>query len=151
MLVQIRAHKKLASERPKFGSAKGDAGGSIISILEMAQEDFTTLLAEAEETEDVAVESYEKLTKENAVARSSKEAEAKAAASELKSLKVTIENSKEDKASTSAELEAVIAYIEKLKPQCESKVMSYAERKAAREAEIEGLKNAISIIEGKGM
>jgi len=137
--------------RPKFGSAKGDAGGSIISILEMAQEDFTTLLAEAEETEDVAVESYEKLTQENAVARASKEAEAKAAASELKSLKVTIENSKEDKASTTAELDAIIAYIEKLKPQCESKVMSYAERKAAREAEIEGLKNALQIIEGKGM
>merc|ERR1719171_3386814 len=130
--------------RPKFGSAKGDAGGSIISILEMSQEDFTTLLAEA-------VESYEKLTQENAVARASKEAEAKAAASELKSLKVTIENSKEDKASTTAELDAIIAYIEKLKPQCESKVMSYAERKAAREAEIEGLKNALQIIEGKGM
>jgi len=151
MLVQVHAHSEQASARPKFGSAKGDAGGSIISILEMSQEDFTTLLAEAEETEDVAVESYEKLTQENAVARASKEAEAKAAASELKSLKVTIENSKEDKASTSAELDAVIAYIEKLKPQCESKVMSYAERKAAREAEIEGLKNALSIIEGKGM
>merc|ERR1719421_1217696 len=151
LLVQVRAHIEQASARPKFGSAKGDAGGSIISILEMSQEDFTTLLAEAEETEDVAVESYEKLTKENAVARSSKEAEAKAAASELKSLKVTIENSKEDKASTTAELDAIIAYIEKLKPQCESKVMSYAERKAAREAEIEGLKNALQIIEGKGM
>merc|ERR1719327_840788 len=72
MLVQVSAHSEQASERPKFGSAKGDAGGSIISILEMAQEDFTTLLAEAEETEDVAVESYEKLTKENAVARASK-------------------------------------------------------------------------------
>merc|ERR1719310_808696 len=151
MLVQVHAHIEQASARPKFGSAKGDAGGSIISILEMAQEDFTTLLAEAEETEDVAVESYEKLTKENAVARSSKEAEAKAAASELKSLKVTIENSKEDKASASSELDAIIAYMEKLKPQCESKTMSYAERKAAREAEIEGLKNALSIIEGKGM
>ncbi len=74
------------------------------------------------------------------MSRASKEAEAKAGASEVKSVKVTLENSKEDSASVQEELDAVNAYIDKLKPECESKAMSYEERKAAREAEIEGLK-----------
>jgi len=38
-------------------------------------------------------------------------------------------------------------YLEKLKPQCESKVMSYAERKNRREEEIAGLKEALEILE----
>jgi len=150
-LAQVSRHSERVSAPPAFGSAKSDAGGSIISILEMAAEDFTTLLAEAEQTEEEAVAAYEKLSKENEVARSAKDAEAKGAASEINSLKVTAENSKEDKASATAELNAVLAYIEKLKPDCESKAMSYAERKAAREAEISGLKEALGIIEGKGI
>ena len=44
------------------------------------------------------------------------------------------------------ELDAVLAYLDKLKPQCEVKVPSYEERKAAREQEIEGLKNALDIL-----
>jgi len=39
-------------------------------------------------------------------------------------------------------------YLAKLKPQCESKAMSYEERKARREAEIAGLKEALSILSG---
>merc|ERR1719235_2047856 len=35
-LVQVRLHSAQKSARPSFGSAKGDAGGSIISILEMS-------------------------------------------------------------------------------------------------------------------
>merc|ERR1719235_961422 len=77
-------------------------------------------------------------------------AESKAKASEVKSLTVELEHSKEDHASVSEELDAVLEYMAKLKPECESTAMSYEERKAAREAEIEGLKEALTILEGKG-
>jgi hypothetical protein len=39
-----------------------------------------------------------------------------------------LDNYKENKATTSEELDAVLMYLDKLKPQCESKVMSYAEK-----------------------
>jgi len=39
-------------------------------------------------------------------------------------------------------------YIEKLKPQCESKAMTYEERKEKRDTEIAGLKQALSILSG---
>jgi hypothetical protein len=149
-LLQV-SQKTSRAKAPSFGGAKSDTGSTIISVLEMAEEDFTTLLAETESSEDEAVKAYDKLSQENKVSKSSKLAEAKAKASEVQSLKVGLENAKEDHASTSEELDSVLAYIEKLKPECESKAMSYAEKKAAREAEIEGLKNALEILEGKGL
>merc|ERR1719377_277412 len=139
---------QLASKRPSFGGAKTDAGSGIISVLEVAESDFTRLLAETETAEDAAAAAYAKSTDENKIAKSTKVADAKAKTSEIKSLTVQLGHSKEDHASTSAELDAVNSYIDKLRPQCEEKAMSYAEKKAAREAEIAGLKEALEILEG---
>merc|ERR1719387_527787 len=139
------------SQQPAFGSSKGDTAHTIISILEMAQEDFTTLLAETEAEEEEAVKAFTKLSNENKISKATKQMEIKTKESEIKSLKVTLENSKEDHAGVKEELDAVLAYVDKLKPECESKAMSYAERKAARDAEVDGLKNALEILEGKGM
>merc|ERR550514_2385196 len=136
------------SKQPEFGSAKSDTASTIISVLEMSEEDFTKLLAESEAEEDAAASAYVKLTDENKVAKASKMAESKGKQSEIKSLSVELEHSKEDHASVSKELEAVLTYLDKLKPQCEEKAMSYAEKKAKREAEIDGLKEALSILEG---
>jgi len=144
--LQVNAKTNLKSKQPAFGGAKSDIASTIISVLEMSEEDFTTLLAECEATEDEAVKAYEKLTDENKISKATKETSAKGKASEVKSLTVQLEHSKEDHASTSSELDAVLAYIDKLKPQCEEKAMSYAEKKAKREAEIEGLKEALSIL-----
>merc|ERR1719486_1230315 len=80
--------------------------------------------------------------------KAAKEAEVKASFSEIKSLTVTLEDNGEDKGMTQKELDAVLEYIDKLKPQCEEKVMSYAEKKARREAEIAGLKEALEILAG---
>merc|ERR1719199_517260 len=147
-LLQTSATK---SSRPQFGGAKSDTGSSIISVLEVAESDFTRLFAETETAEDQAAAAYEKLSDENKVSKATKEADAKAKESEIKSLEVQVSHHKEDLESTSAELDAVNAYLEKLKPQCEDKAMSYEERKAAREAEIEGLKQALEILDGKGV
>jgi len=148
--IQISSKTTLKSKtnQPELGGAKSDTAHTIIAVLEMSEEDFTTLLAEAEATEDEAAKAYEKLTDENKVSKATKEADAKGKASEIKSLKVQLEHSSEDHAAVSKELDAVLAYLDKLKPECESKAMSYEERKAAREAEIEGLKEALKILEG---
>merc|ERR1719421_2329063 len=150
-LIQTSATLHSASKRPEFGGAKSDTGSSIISVLEVAESDFTRLLAETETEEDANAEAYAKQTEENKVSKSTKEADAKAKASEIKSLEVSLSHHKEDHASTSKELDAVLAYLDKLKPQCEEKAMSYEERKAARDAEISGLKEALGILSGDGI
>jgi len=149
--IQLTAKTGLKSKQPSFGGAKSDIASTIISVLEMSEEDFTTLLAETEATEDEAAKAYAALTDENKVSKATKEAEAKGKASEVKSLTVQLGHSKEDHASTSSELDAVNAYIDKLKPQCEEKAMSYEEKKAKREAEIAGLKEALEILAGDGL
>merc|ERR1719321_2583359 len=151
--IQVSATTQLKSQakQPELGGAKSDIASTIISVLEMSEEDFTTLLAETEATEDEAAKAYKALTDENKVSKVTKETEAKGKASEVKSLTVQLGHSKEDHASVSKELDAVNAYIDKLRPQCEEKVMSYEEKKAKREAEIAGLKEALEILSGEGI
>jgi septal ring factor EnvC (AmiA/AmiB activator) len=147
----IQTGAQTHSKQPAFGGAKSDTGSSIISVLEVAESDFTRLFAETETAEDQAAAAFKKLSDENKISKATKEADAKGKGSEIKSLTVQVSHHKEDHASVSDELDAVNAYLEKLRPQCESKAMSYAEKKAAREAEISGLKEALEILEGKGV
>jgi chromosome segregation ATPase len=143
--VQVAAGQPEAS----FGGAKGDVGSTIVSVLEVAESDFTSLLAESEADETSAQEAYDKLTSENAVTKATKTGDIKGKTSEVKQLEVALGNYKENKATTTEELDAVLAYLDKLKPQCETKVMSYADKKAKREQEIAGLKEALTILSGE--
>merc|ERR1719261_310458 len=133
-------------EAPELGGAKTDIATTIMGMLEVAESDFTTLLAEAEASEKAAQSSYDKLTKQNAITKSANTEEIKDKEAHTKSEETALLNYKEDFATTGKELDAVLSYLDKLKPQCETKVMTYAERVAKREAEIEGLKEALEIL-----
>merc|ERR1719335_921946 len=146
--TQLKSHMR-AHARDEKG--QGDAASVIIGVLETAQEDFTSLLAETEAIEQEAQAAYDKMMTENKVAKATKMAEAKGKESQIKAIANQLSMSKEDQATTSKELDAVLAYLDKLKPECESKAMSYEEKKAARDAEIEGLKSALEILSGQGM
>merc|ERR1719321_1893838 len=60
------AFVQVSSKQPEFGGASSDVGPTIVSVLEVAESDFTTLLAEAEADEETAQTAYDKLTQENA-------------------------------------------------------------------------------------
>jgi len=134
------------SQAPEFGSAKSDISTQILGMLEVAESDFTRLLAESEADEKSAQASFDKLTQENAVARAANAEEVKGKENEVKRVEMSLLNYKEDHETTAKELDAVLKYLDELKPQCETKVMTYAERKAAREDEIAGLKEALEIL-----
>ena len=136
-----------AKQAPELGGAKTDIASTILEMLEVAEADFTRLLAESEAGEKESADAFARLTQDNKVSRASKTSEAKSKESEGKSLTMNLLNYKDDHAASSKELDAVLAYQDKLKPQCETKVMTYAERKAKREEEIAGLKEALSILE----
>merc|ERR1719454_549145 len=105
-------------------------------------------LAEARTVEEAAQADFDKLKGEAKMLKATKTMEIKGKQSEIGSLKTSMGDLSSDKEGLTGELGAVLAYLDKLKPQCETKVPSYAERKAAREAEIEGLKNGLEILEG---
>lgn len=154
-LLQVQKAPRKATDKkvgvkvaPIFGGLQAGGGGdAVIALLETSAEDFSRMLTQAEAEEMAAKEAYDKLMEESKESKTKKEAEVKGAESEIKTLAVAIKNAQEDKSMTSHELDAVMEYLEKLKPQCEQKVMTYEEKKAKREAEIEGLKEALSILE----
>jgi len=143
--------KKVSKSLQSKAVQNGDAAGSIISILEMAEGDFTKLVAEGQTQENQAVEAFRKLAEEDEFAKTIKMKEVGGLQSEIKSLEVQLNHYNEDHATAASEFDAVMDYMAKLRPECESKTMSYEERKARRDAEIEGLKEALAILEGEGI
>merc|ERR1719160_1300186 len=126
--------------------SEGNAGG-IIQILETMGEEFRKTVKENQATEREAVKAYEKLMNENQATEATKDAEIKAAEGMIKMLDVSLNEVGEDLKMANKEKAAVEEYIEKLKPQCQGRVVPYAERKAKREAEIAGLKEGLAILE----
>merc|ERR1719487_189803 len=72
------------SQAPEFGSAKSDISTQIPGMLEVAESDFTRLLAESEADEKSAQAAYDKLSQENAVARAANTEEVKGKENEVK-------------------------------------------------------------------
>merc|ERR1719487_1502532 len=136
--------------KPPAGHSKsGGAATGIIGMLEVAESDFAKNLAEARAAEEQAQEEYDKTTQENKVAKTMKEQDVKYKNKERASLEKMVSEAKEDLTGSQTELDAVLEYWDKLKEQCIAKPEPYEERKKRREAEIEGLKEALSILEGE--
>jgi hypothetical protein len=129
--------------------ASGAATG-IIGLLEVAQSDFSKMLADAEVAEDAAQREYDKISQDNKVSTAMKQTAEKAKTKNIAELKRHVSELSSDIDGEQTELDAVNEYYDKLKPACVAKPEPYAERKKRREAEIAGLKEAMSILEGLG-
>merc|ERR1719359_1496533 len=134
---------------PQQHAKASGAGGSIINILEVCESDFATNLAKEESEEADSAADYEKTTQENKVATSTKSQDAKYKTQEATSLDKQISELSSDRDTSNTELGAVMEYYGKIKERCVAKPESYEQRKARREAEIEGLKEALSILENE--
>merc|ERR1719160_1014052 len=134
---------------PQKHEKSAGAGGAIINILEVAESDFTKNLAEEEDAEAAAAEEYEKTTQENKVNKATMEQDVKYKIKEYTALDKAIAENSADRDGLQTELDAVLDYDEKIKDRCIAKPETYEERKKRREAEIAGLKEALSILEGQ--
>jgi len=143
----VQVGHKQPQGAPALGGAKKDSSNVIVGMLETMGQEFAKTAADLEASEHEAVEAYKKLSQENSVAQAAKETEIVGAKSEIASLDITLGHNTDDKKMTEKELAAVHEYVLSLKPTCYGRVVSYAERKAKRDAEIEGLKEALTILE----
>merc|ERR1719321_320747 len=151
-LVQLKSNTDSKQQAPpKLGGARSDAANTILSIMDTMQQEFEKTAAEFTSAEREAAKAHTEMVQDNKVSKASKEAEIKGNQSEIKSLSVAIHNFKTDKKAATGELDTVLEYMEKLKPQCQGRTVPYAERKAKREAEIAGLKDALAILEKDGV
>jgi len=131
-------------------SDKADgAGGGIIGMLEVIESDFTKALTEMVAAEQTAAAGYEKESQENEIEKTTKTQDVKYKTKEGASLDKAVSELSSDRDSVQSELDAVNEYLESLNKKCTYKVESYEERKARREAEINGLKEALDILESE--
>merc|ERR1712187_746500 len=125
----------------------GDAGSSIIGILEVCESDFAKNLATETSEEDDAEAAYEKKTQENKVTKTLKDQDVKYNTQEFQTLDKDVAELSADRETTNAELSAVLDYYAKIKDRCIAKPETYESRKSRREAEIQGLKEALATLQ----
>jgi len=149
-LVQAADHRLDAfmqqPAKPETHVASAGAGTSIIGILEVVESDFATNLAKEESAEATAQDAFEKMEQENKITKATKEKDVEYKTKEAASLDKTIGELSADRETVSSELSAVSEYLAKLNERCIAKPETYESRKARREAEIAGLKEALAVL-----
>merc|ERR1719506_3007883 len=130
------------------GSYTGMANGGALGLMEVCQSDFEKLLAETESAEADSVKIFDEFMADSAQDKAVKETDQKHKVAEKSTKESDKATAMKDLRITQEELQAAMEYYEKLKPDCEKKAPTYEEKKAAREAEIESLKEALEILSG---
>jgi len=134
-----------ASRAPYKGMASG--GGNLVDFLDVILSDFARLESETSTAEDNSQSSHDKFMNEanDDVALKSTEQEHKEGkrdqTTELK------RNLDKELKLTNEELDAALKYYDELKPDCIDMGLSYADRKAQREEEIQSLKEALAMFD----
>jgi len=147
--MALKVLKEYYAKDDKSHSAAEGAGSSIIGLLEVCESDFTKGLTEMTAEEDSAAADYTAYVKEDEIAVTKKQQDAKYKGKEAAGLDKSVADLSTDLSSVSDELSAVMSTLDKLAKMCVAKAEPYAERKARRESEIAGLKEALEILESE--
>jgi uncharacterized coiled-coil DUF342 family protein len=140
--------KEYYAKDDSHGAAEG-AGSGIIGLLEVAESDFTKGLTEMTAAEETAASDYEAYSKEDEIATVTKQKDVEYKTKEAAGLDKSVTELSTDLQAVTDELTAVLEALDKLKEMCVAKAEPYAERKARRESELAGLKEALQILEGE--
>jgi hypothetical protein len=129
------------------GPAQGSSSTGVLGMLEVIQSDFVRLETETTSAEDNAAKAYTELMRESSKDKAVKSTTQKNKLNTKTEKEGDLEAAKKDLAGTQEELDAALAYFEKLKPSCVEAGESYEERVARRKEEIESLTDALKILE----
>merc|ERR1719373_1190375 len=147
--MALKVLKEYYAKGDKSHEAAQGAGAGIIGLLEVCESDFTKGLTEMTAEEDSAAADYTAYVKKDAVATTMKQQDVKYKTKEAAGLDKGVSELSTDLSSVTDELSAVLSTLEKLEKMCVAKAEPYAERKARRESEISGLKQALEILESE--
>merc|ERR1719442_144941 len=135
----------------KEHSAAEGAGQGIIGLIEVIESDFQKGLSDMTGAEESAQAEYEQLTKDNEIATTTKQQDVKYKTKESKDLDKATAEASSDRAGVQTELEAVQKYLDSLHAGCDETTEPYEVQVRRRAAEIAGLKEALSILEGEAV
>merc|ERR1712226_290338 len=133
----------------KAHTAAEGASSGIIALLEVCEADFSKNLAQITTDEDLAASEYEQVSKDNQIEKTAKSQDVRFKVKEFKRLDKFSGELIADRTGVQAELDAINEYLSKIHSECDERVESYATRKARRESEIAGLKEALQVLESE--
>jgi len=147
--LALKVLNEYYSKGDKAHSSSDGASSGIIGLLEVCESDFSKALTEMTAAEDTAQNAYDGQTKENEITKSTKDQDVKYKTKESNGLDKGVAEYSSDKSGVETELSAVNEYLTQLEGRCIAKAETYGERKARREAEINGLKEALTVLENE--
>jgi cell division septum initiation protein DivIVA len=123
--------------------------GGVIGMLEVIESDFARLEADTTAAEATAQKEYDTFMTDSKVdlASKTKDTEHKEAKKQDETQALTTKTG--DLEGTQKELDAALAYFDKLKPSCVDSGVSYDDRVNRRKEEIESLQEALRILNGE--
>jgi len=127
----------------------GAESGGVVGMLEVIESDFARLEAETSSAEASAQKQYDGFMTDSKVDKAQKttDSEHKTAKKQNQEQALTVKSG--DLEGTQKELDAALAYFDKLKPSCVDSGVSYEDRVGRRKEEIESLQEALKILNGE--
>lgn len=144
-----RGHKAGMQTFGATYSGQQEEAGGVLAMLEVIASDFATLKADTEAGEASAQRSHKDFVRESEKDKAVKERQMQMSSSDKVDAESKLRSDTEDLKLTQDKLLAAERYYEKLRPQCDDQGMTFEERHAARQAEIQSLKEALRILEGE--
>jgi len=135
----------------KQENAADGAATGILGLLEVVESDFSKGLANIIATEESAVATYTQETNDIQIDRATKEQDSTYKTKAYVSLDKGVTESSSDRAGVNAELDAIMKYLGGLEARCIAKGRYVGSDSERRAAEIDGLKNALEVLEGEGV
>merc|ERR1719238_1363732 len=116
--------------------------GGVVGMLEVIESDFARLESETAAAEATAQKEYEVFMSDSEIDKSAKTTDI---------ANKTTKKQDDEHALESKEVDAALAYFDKLKPSCVDAAISYEARVAQRKEEIASLQEALKILSGEAI
>jgi len=152
LYAQLHQHTAAAPPPPPatwdaYQKKDGKSNG-VIALMDMLLKELQDGIVEAENEEKTAQSDYERLMSESTESRATMVESITSKEVAKADLDTKIEATKEKKTSEEAQLMNIKQVLSQLHADCDFLIENYDLRKAARENEVEGLKNAKSVLSG---
>jgi len=125
------------------------SNGGVVGMLEVIESDFARLEADTKAAEESSQKEYDEFMTDSATDKSKKTTDIEHKTAKKQDENQSLTQTLEDLQGTQEELDAALAYFDKLKPSCVDAGVSFEERVARRKEEIESLQQALQILNGK--
>jgi len=134
------------------GKNKGSQGAAagILGMLDVILSDFERTISETEKAEKAAAKEFLEFETTTKVSIGTKTVAKDTNTAELQETETTMNDDKDSMAEEQELLEAALKELQELQPACVQTAMSYEERVARREHEIESLKQALCVLGMEG-